>query len=73
MKAREVRKLARASEHRERKAAKRRGIVGTADVLAQLVIQLRDGKQHEISGSACLPQVALYSAGHRKCENITAR
>lgn len=39
--------------------------VGTADILAQLVIQLRDGKHHEVSGSACLPQVALYSAGHR--------
>lgn len=27
----------------------------------------------EESGGACLPQVAMYSAGHRKSENITAR
>ncbi|MEI7410098.1 hypothetical protein [Pectobacterium aroidearum] len=47
--------------------------IGTADVLAQLVIQLRDGKQHEVSGSACLSDVALFRAGHRKSENVTAR
>ncbi|AYN25736.1 hypothetical protein D8682_01290 [Buttiauxella sp. 3AFRM03] len=27
----------------------------------------------EESGGACLPQVAIFSAGHRKSENITAR
>lgn len=27
----------------------------------------------EDAGGACLPQVALYAAGHRKTNNITAR
>lgn len=47
--------------------------VGTADVLAQLVIQLRDGMPKETGGSVCLQDVALYAAGNRKSVNITAR
>lgn len=39
--------------------------VGTADVLAQLVIQLRDRKQQETGSSVCIPDVALFRAGHR--------
>lgn len=29
--------------------------------------------EEEVTGSYCLPEVALYAAGHRKSENITAR
>ncbi|UIW10379.1 hypothetical protein [Flyfo siphovirus Tbat2_3] len=29
--------------------------------------------KREESGSACLPEVALYNAGHRKSESVTAR
>jgi hypothetical protein len=29
--------------------------------------------RHEYSGAMCLPQVALYSAGYRKSESLTAR
>ncbi|MDX6914746.1 hypothetical protein R9X49_06450 [Pectobacterium carotovorum] len=47
--------------------------VGTADVLAQLVIQLRDGVPKETGASVCLPNVALFNVGHRKFENVTVR
>ncbi|MEI7219084.1 hypothetical protein WCT79_18985 [Pectobacterium carotovorum] len=30
-------------------------------------------KEQEYLGSVCLPQVALFNAGHRKSENLTAR
>lgn len=55
----------RASEHRERKAAERRKRVGTADVLAQLVIQLRDTPVYDSADNVCLPNVWVYQAGHR--------
>ncbi|MGL4030437.1 transcriptional regulator [Hafnia paralvei] len=29
--------------------------------------------EDEVTGSYCLPQVAIFAAGHRKSENITAR
>ena len=29
--------------------------------------------EYEVTGSYCLPQVAIFAAGHRKSENITAR
>lgn len=29
--------------------------------------------EEEVTGSYCLPQVAIFAAGHRKSENITAR
>ncbi|WP_419792587.1 hypothetical protein ACN09C_14795 [Serratia fonticola] len=52
-----------------RKAAevdtKRRSKIGAADVLALLVIQFRDTTQRD-SGAMCLPEVAMFNAGHRK-------
>ena len=51
---------------------KRRSKIGATDVLALLVIQFRDTKQEEC-GAMCLPQVAMFNAGHRKTTNITAR
>lgn len=32
---------------------------------------VRDEK--EVTGSYCLPQVAIFAAGHRKSESVTAR
>mgnify|MGYP000417268478 FL=1 len=29
--------------------------------------------EEEVTGSYCLPEVALYAAGHRKSERVTAR
>ncbi|EPC06797.1 hypothetical protein HMPREF0864_04805 [Enterobacteriaceae bacterium 9_2_54FAA] len=29
--------------------------------------------EEEVTGSCCLPQVAIFAAGHRKSENVTAR
>ncbi|MDU3158759.1 MAG: transcriptional regulator [Hafnia alvei] len=29
--------------------------------------------EEEVTGSYCLPQVAIFAAGHRKSESITAR
>lgn len=29
--------------------------------------------EEEVTGSYCLPEVAIFAAGHRKSENVTAR
>ncbi|WP_456300962.1 transcriptional antitermination N peptide [Hafnia alvei] len=29
--------------------------------------------EEEVTGSCCLPQVAIFAAGHRKSESVTAR
>lgn len=36
-------------------------------------VDLPKRSEPEYSGSVCLPQVALFNAGHRKSENGTAR
>ncbi|MEI7177092.1 hypothetical protein [Pectobacterium carotovorum] len=36
-------------------------------------VDLPKRSEPEYSGSVCLPQVALFNAGHRKSENMTAR
>lgn len=37
-------------------------------------ISLAGTRQKEVEGGAvCLPEVALYAAGHRKSNNVTAR
>lgn len=33
----------------------------------------RPSQKEEYAGSCCLPEVAIYRAGHRKSDNITAR
>ncbi|WP_312329641.1 transcriptional antitermination N peptide [Atlantibacter hermannii] len=30
-------------------------------------------RETDIGGSCCLPEVAMYAAGHRKSNNVTAR
>ncbi|MBQ4777685.1 transcriptional antitermination N peptide [Pectobacterium versatile] len=36
-------------------------------------VDLPKRSEPEYSGSVCLPQVALFNAGRRKSENVTAR
>lgn len=80
MKAREIRKLQRAAEHREKKQyagkinrafAKLSGASLPRVEQALRAPNWREPKEE--SGGACLPQVAIFSAGYRKSENITAR
>ena len=72
-------KLQRAVEHRAMKLQQQgfeRRIVSTLSSCNQRVEKacsspsLRD--RHE-STSVCLPEIALFNAGYRKSENITAR
>jgi len=72
-------KLQRAVEHRAMKLQQQgfeRRIVSTLSSCNQRVEKavispsLRD--RHE-STSVCLPEIAIFNAGHRKSENITAR
>lgn len=80
MKAREIRKLERARQHKERKAyckkidrAFSRLSEGCSERVTRAVSHAVV-RQNEIEGGAvCLPEVALYSAGYRKSKDITAR
>lgn len=80
MKAREIRKLERARQHKERKAyckkidrAFSRLSEGCSDRVTK-AISLAGTRQKEVEGGAvCLPEVALFAAGHRKSNNVTAR
>lgn len=80
MKAREIRKLERARQHKERKAyckkidrAFSRLSEGCSERVSK-AISLAGTRQKEVKGGAvCLPEVALFAAGHRKSNNVTAR
>ncbi|AZS56753.1 transcriptional regulator [Pectobacterium parmentieri] len=49
-------------------------LCGCSERVLKAVNQASERKpEPEYFGSSCLPQVALYSAGHRKSENVTAR
>ncbi|EQC1079138.1 MULTISPECIES: hypothetical protein [Enterobacter cloacae complex] len=80
MKAREIRKLERARQHKEMKAyckkidrAFSRLSEGCSERVSR-AISLAGTRQKEVEGGAvCLPEVALYAAGHRKSNNVTAR
>lgn len=81
MKAREIRKLERARQHKEMKAyckkidrAFSRLSEGCSERVTRAV-SFADSQRAkcEITGSTCLPDVALYSAGYRKSKDITAR
>ena len=74
----------RAAKHREAKAmAKAESkfimqLLGESERVVKAVSMTEykmkpRSKPEQYSGSACLPEVALYSAGHRKSENISAR
>lgn len=80
MKAREIRKLERARQHKEMKAyckkidrAFSRLSEGCSERVTRAVSHAVV-RQKEIEGGAvCLPEVALFAAGHRKSNNVTAR
>lgn len=40
---------------------------------ATSLCSLRDKPEQESTGSMCLPEVALFAAGHRKSKHVTAR
>lgn len=80
MKAREIRKLERARQHKEMKAyckkidrAFSRLSEGCSERVSR-AISLAGTRQKEVEvGAVCLPEVALFAAGHRKSNNVTAR
>ncbi|MGX5099909.1 transcriptional antitermination N peptide [Enterobacter cloacae] len=80
MKAREIRKLERARQHKEMKAyckkidrAFSRLSEGCSERVTK-AISLAGTRQKEVEGGAvCLPEVAIFAAGHRKSNNVTAR
>ncbi|WP_121782642.1 transcriptional antitermination N peptide [Enterobacter cloacae] len=80
MKAREIRKLERARQHKEMKAyckkidrAFSRLSEGCSERVSR-AISLAGTRQKEVEGGAvCLPEVALFAAGHRKSKQVTAR
>jgi hypothetical protein len=80
MKAREIRKLERARQHKEMKAyckkidrAFSRLSEGCSERVTRAV-SLAGTRQKEVEGGAvCLPDVAMFAAGYRKSNNVTAR
>lgn len=80
MKAREIRKLERARQHKEMKAyckkidrAFSRLSEGCSERVTK-AISLAGTRRKEVEGGAvCLPEVAIFAAGHRKSNNVTAR
>ncbi|EPF3218180.1 hypothetical protein ACSRQO_003933 [Enterobacter hormaechei] len=80
MKAREIRKLERARQHKEMKAyckkidrAFSRLSEGCSERVTK-AISLAGTRQKKVEGgTVCLPEVSLYAAGHRKSNNVTAR
>jgi hypothetical protein len=49
-------------------------IMDVASKRVSRAISLAGTRQKEVEGGAvCLPEVALYAAGHRKSNNVTAR
>ncbi|HCD9772880.1 hypothetical protein [Enterobacter hormaechei] len=81
MKAREIRKLERARQHKEMKAyckkidrAFSRLSEGCSERVTK-AISLAGTRQKEVEGGAvCLPEVALFAAGHRNSkDSVTAR
>ncbi|MCK6946308.1 transcriptional regulator [Enterobacter bugandensis] len=81
MKAREIRKLERARKHKEMKAyckkidrAFSRLSEGCSERVSRAISLAESSRTKcENSGSTCLPDVALYSAGYRQSNDITAR
>lgn len=80
MKAREIRKLERARQHKEMKAyckkidrAFSRLSEGCSERVTK-AISLAGTRQKEVEGGAvCLPDVAMFAAGHRTSKQVTAR
>jgi hypothetical protein len=79
MKARELRKRLRAEAHREQldyagriDRAYKKLSTGCSLTVSRAISSPSLRSKHE-SGSACLPEIALFNAGYRKSETITAR
>ncbi|WP_203453377.1 hypothetical protein [Enterobacter hormaechei] len=80
MKAREIRKLERARQHKEMKAyckkidrAFSRLSEGCSERVSR-AISLAGTRQKEVEGgTVCLPEVAMFAAGHRNSKQVTAR
>lgn len=80
MKAREIRKLERARQHKEMKAyckkidrAFSRLSEGCSERVSR-AISLAGTRQKEVDGGAvCLPEVAIFAAGYRTSKQVTAR
>ncbi|HID7507791.1 TPA: hypothetical protein ACXHW4_001614 [Enterobacter hormaechei] len=52
----------------------RRVANSTCSTRVTKAISLAGTRQKEVEGGAvCLPEVALFAAGHRKCKQVTAR
>lgn len=80
MKAREIRKLERARQHKEMKAYCKkidRAFSRLSECCSERVtkaISFAGTRQKEVEGgSVCLPDVALFAAGHRNTKQVTAR
>lgn len=80
MKAREIRKLERARQHKEMKAyckkidrAFSRLSEGCSERVTRAVSHAVVRQKEVDGGAVCLPEVALFAAGHRKSNNVTAR
>lgn len=80
MKAREIRKLERARKHKEMKAyckkidrAFSRLSEGCSERVTRAVSHAVVRQKEVEGGAVCLPEVALFAAGHRKSNNVTAR
>lgn len=80
MKAREIRKLERARQHKEMKAygkkidrAFSRLSEGCSERVTRAVSHAVVRQKEVEGGAVCLPEVALFAAGHRKSNNVTAR
>ena len=73
MKAREIKKLRRAKEYRSRNAAENRfekklvtAMSGCSNRVLKAVASPSVREVKEESGAMCLPQVAIFAAGHRR-------
>lgn len=54
-------------------ASQEASVTGCRDRVQQALRAPNWRQPKEETGSACLPQVAIYSAGHRKSNEVTAR
>lgn len=80
MKAREIRKLERARQHKEMKAyckkidrAFSRLSEGCSERVTRAVSHAVVRQKEVEGGAVCLPEVAIFAAGHRKSKQVTAR
>lgn len=80
MKAREIRKIERARQHKEMKAyckkidrAFSRLSEGCSERVTRAVSHAVVRQKEVEGGAVCLPEVALFAAGHRTSKQVTAR